>query len=202
MNPSPTIDASDAPKSSQRNNAPDKTIATNNIVNKKRSLVNMDDSLELDFRIVEDLKRAWASISLFELSKIAQFHNDIINVLLDRMPKIPQQLITSIHIQDFDVDGVAIGQKSRSVTPPFLLTFEIFNNNIHNCMVDSSASFNVGPFSVFQKLNVDPKKSNIQIIQLDRSKVRVLGEMKNVLIRLSIDSHVHHIIDILVANIP
>jgi len=58
------------------------------------------------------------------------------------------------------------------------------------------------PFSVCQKLNVDPKKINIQIVQLNHSKVRVLGEMRNVLIRLSIDSHVNQIIDILVADIP
>jgi hypothetical protein len=35
--------------------------------------------------------------------------------------------------------------------PPFLLTFEIFNRNVHNCMVDSEASSNVMPLSVFQK---------------------------------------------------
>ena len=69
-------------------------------------------------------------------------------------------------------------------------------------MVDSSASSNVMPFLVCQKLNVDPKKSNIQIIQLDKSKVRVMGEMKNVLIRLSMDSHIHQMINILVDNIP
>ena len=27
--------------------------------------------------------------------------------------------------------------KSRSQTPPFLLTFEAFNQNVHNCLVDS-----------------------------------------------------------------
>jgi CRISPR/Cas system-associated protein Cas7 (RAMP superfamily) len=37
--------------------------------------------------------------------------------------------------------------------PPFLLTFEIFNRNVHNCMVDSSASSNVKPLSIFQKIN-------------------------------------------------
>ena len=107
------------------------------------------------------------------------------------MPKIPQQLITSIDIQESIVDGVTIGQKSRYDTPPFLLIFEIFNNNTHNSMVDSSTSSNVMPFSVCQKLNVGPKKSNIQIVQLDQSKVRDLGEMRNVLIRLSVDSHIH-----------
>ena len=80
------------------------------------------------------------------------------------MPKIWQQLITNIDIQESVVDDAAIGQRSRSMTPPFLLIFEIFNNNIHNCMVDSGTSSNVMPFSVCQKLNVDPKKSNIQIV--------------------------------------
>ena len=32
-------------------------------------------------------------------------------------------------------DGALIGRKSRSQTPPFLLTFEIFNRNVHNCLV-------------------------------------------------------------------
>ena len=72
-----------------------------------------------------------------------------------------------------------------------MLTFVIFNSNVHNYMVDFCISSNVMPFSVFQKLNIDPKKRNIQIIQLDKSKVRVIGEMKKVLIRLSVDSHVH-----------
>ena len=70
-NPSPTIDGSDAPKSSQRNHAPDKTVTENTIVNKKSSHANTDDSVELDFSIVEDLKRTQTSISLFELAKIA-----------------------------------------------------------------------------------------------------------------------------------
>ena len=29
-------------------------------------------------------------------------------------------------------DGALIGRKSQSQTPPFLLTFEIFNQNVHN----------------------------------------------------------------------
>ena len=37
-------------------------------------------------------------------------------------------------------DGMLIGRKSRSQTLPFLLTFEIFKQNVHNCLVDSGAS--------------------------------------------------------------
>ena len=34
-------------------------------------------------------------------------------------------------------DGDLIGRKSQSQTPPILLTFDIFNQNVHNCLFDS-----------------------------------------------------------------
>ena len=79
-------------------------------------------------------------------------------------------------------DGALIGKGSRSQTPPFLLTFEIFNRNVHNCLVDSGASSNVMPYSVCKKLNAQPKMCRTKIIQLDRSHVKVLGELKDVMI--------------------
>jgi hypothetical protein len=41
---------------------------------------------------------------------------------------------------------------TRKNVLPFLLTFKIFNRNVHNCMVNSGASSNVMPLSVCQKL--------------------------------------------------
>ena len=67
-----------------------------------------------------------------------------------------------------------IGKKSKSTTLPFLLTFEIFNRNVHNCMIDSGASSNVMPYSVCKKLNAKPTPCEIQISQLDRSKVKII----------------------------
>ena len=69
-------------------------------------------------------------------------------------------------------------------------------------MVDSGASSNVMPYSVFHKLNIDPEKRNLQIVQLDRSRVKVLGELRNVLMRLYVDPQVRQTIDILIADIP
>ena len=61
-------------------------------------------------------------------------------------------------------DGILIGRKSRSQTLPFLLNFEIFNRNVHNCLVDSGASSNVMPYSVCKKLNAEPQMSKTNII--------------------------------------
>jgi hypothetical protein len=84
----------------------------------------------------------------------------------------------------------------------FLLTFEIFNKNVHNCLVDSGASSNIMPYFVCLKINAQPQKSAIQIVQLDRTKVKVLGELKDVLIRLSSNPKVFQIIDIIIVDIP
>ena len=61
-------------------------------------------------------------------------------------------------------DIALIGERSKSHTPPFLLTFEVFNKNFHNCLVDSSASSNILPKTVCAKLNVQPQKSAIRVV--------------------------------------
>ena len=99
-------------------------------------------------------------------------------------------------------DGALIGNKSRFQTPPFLLSFEIFNRNVHNCLVDLGASSNLMPYSVYKKLNSQPKMCRKKIIQLDRSHVKVMRELKDVMIRLSSNSKVHQVIDVIVVDIP
>jgi hypothetical protein len=42
----------------------------------------------------------------------------------------------------------------------------------------------------------------LKIIQLDRTDVKVMGELKNVLIILSSNPKVHQVIDIIVVDIP
>ena len=62
------------------------------------------------------------------------------------------------------VDGALVGRNSISQTPPFLLTFDIFNRNVHNCLVDSRASLNVIPYLVCKKLNAQPNICKTKII--------------------------------------
>jgi hypothetical protein len=100
------------------------------------------------------------------------------------------------------INTTSIGTFSKSQVPPFLLTYEIFNFNVHNCLADSGASSNIMPFFVCQKINVVPQIMKTRIIQLDRTYVKVKGELRDVLIRLSSDPRVHQTIDIVVVDIP
>lgn len=99
-------------------------------------------------------------------------------------------------------DVILIGDMSNSHTPPFPLTFEIFNKNVHNFLVDLRASSNIMPYSVCLKLNISPQKFIVHIVQLNRKKGKIIGEMNSILIRLSSNPKFYKIIDILVANIP
>ena len=42
----------------------------------------------------------------------------------------------------------------------------------------------------------------MKIVQLDISRVKVLGELKNVLLTLSVDPRIHQTFDIVVADVP
>ena len=81
-------------------------------------------------------------------------------------------------------------------TPPFLLTFEIFNKNIHNCMIESGSSSNVMSLYVCKKLNASCEPYPTQIVQLDISRVRMVGELNNDLLTLFVEPRIHQTIDI------
>jgi hypothetical protein len=83
------------------------------------------------------------------------------------------------------VNAFSEDKKGNPFVPPFLLTFEVFNKNLHNCLVDFGASSNVMPLSICNKLNTVPLKSDKHVIQLDKTQVKVTGELKYVMIRMA-----------------
>ena len=91
---------------------------------------------------------------------------------------------------DEEIREVSLGRKSKYKTPAFLLTFEIFNYNVHISLVDSRASINVMPLAVCKKINGQLKPIIGQVIQLDRTAVQGIGEMEDVMIRFSADERV------------
>jgi hypothetical protein len=94
------------------------------------------------------------------------------------------------------------GRKKRPFVPPFLQTFEVFNRNLHNCLVYYGAYSNVMPLVVCNKLGDFPLQSDKHVIQLDRTQVGVMGELKDVMIRIATHPNFIKIIDIIVVDIP
>ena len=58
------------------------------------------------------------------------------------------------------------------------------------------------PLAVCKKINGQPKPTTWEVTQLDRTNVKVVGEMEDVLIRLFANEKICQYIDIVVADIP
>ena len=60
---------------------------------------------------------------------------------------------------------------------------------------------NVMPLAVCKKINGQPKPTTWEVTQLDRTNAKVVGEMENVIIHLSVNNKICQFIDIVVADI-
>ena len=58
------------------------------------------------------------------------------------------------------------------------------------------------PLAVCKKINGQPKTTSWKVNPLDKTNVKVVGEMEDVLIRLSANEKICQYIDIVVAYIP
>jgi hypothetical protein len=92
-------------------------------------------------------------------------------------------------------------KKGNPFVPPFLLKFEVFNINLHNCLVNLGASYNVIPLYICKKLNSFPLKSDKHVIQLDITQVKFMGELKYVMFRMATHPKFVQVTDIIVVYI-
>jgi hypothetical protein len=101
-----------------------------------------------------------------------------------------------------NVNAFSVDKKGNYFVPSFLLTFELFNINLHNYLVDSGSSSNVMLLSICKKLNGVPLKSDKHVIQKDITQVNVIGELKDVMIEMDTHTKIVQVIDIIVVDIP
>ena len=102
----------------------------------------------MDYDIVEDLKKIKATVPLFKMCKMPQQKERLLKALEASDEKLPA---SNQPQEEEEIGETSVGGKSKRKHPPFLLTFEIFNHNVHNCLADSGASVNVMPISVFKR---------------------------------------------------
>ena len=95
---------------------------------------------DMGYDIVGDIKKTKSNISLFELCNFPQQRRK----LLEAFDPHPNSILEAIEYDD-EVNEARIGGISKSQTFPFLLSFKIFNHNVHNLLVDSGASSIVVP---------------------------------------------------------
>ena len=73
--------------------------------------------------------------------------------------EVPKEELPTNNQLEEEIGEASVGGKSKYKTPTFLLTFDIFNYNVHNYLLDLGALVNIMPWSVYKKINGQPKPS-------------------------------------------
>ena len=125
-------------KKIQKNNTDDK-MPEFTITGQDPKQVNMLDkpnvkenlkAPEMGYDIVEDIKRAKANISLFEMCNVPQQKERLLKAL-----EVPNKEFPTNNQPIEEIVEASVGGKARFKTPPFLLNFEILNHKVHNFLV-------------------------------------------------------------------
>ena len=61
-------------------------------------------------------------------------------------------------------EDIEPGWEEKAETPPFLLTLEMLNHNVHNCLVDSGSAVNVMPLEVCKTINGQPESTPWEVM--------------------------------------
>jgi hypothetical protein len=154
--------------------------------------IHTQEDPKLEYNVLEYLKKMKANVSVMDMCRIPQQKDFLLQALksidtpMTRTNQSEVPYPTDLR-KGPSVNACSLDKSGRPFVPPFLLMFEVFNRNLHNCLVDLGASSNFMPLSICKKLNATPLKSDNHAIQLDRNQVKVIGELKVFMIR--IDTH-------------
>jgi hypothetical protein len=99
------------------------------------------------------LKKLKENISVMDMCRIPQQKEFLLQALKSvENPTTSTDQGENLALSDLrnkpTVNACSEDKKGNPFVPPFLLTFEVFNINLHNCLVDSGASSNVMPLSI------------------------------------------------------
>ena len=138
------------------------TTKYNNLVNKDNSIISKIKKLQENFRKhpnnnVEDKVPEITIISqgpkqINKPIKPIEYHVGVNKENIENPEEPEEEIPTENQPMEEDVESIGEG-KARFKTPPFLLTLEILNHKVHNCLVDSGSSMNVMTLAVCKKIN-------------------------------------------------
>jgi len=94
------------------------------------------------------------------------------------------------------------GKPLEGVIPPFYVSLNIHDKILHNTMFDSSASHNLMPKSIMEKLDLDITRPYKDLFYFDSSQVRCLGLIKDLCVSLVQYLAKTILMDIVVVDIP
>jgi hypothetical protein len=109
-----------------------------------------------------------------------------------------------INLED-DKSNIVFGphfEGAKDIVSPFYIMLTLFDQLLHNCMLDSRASHNVMPKAIMDKLGLEITRPYGDLYSFDSRKVKCIGMIKDLVVNLAQIPVKSILMDIVVVDIP
>jgi hypothetical protein len=118
-----------------------------------------------------------------ELIKNEEFKKYLSKML---QPKASPSAMDSMNLQD-ETPTVILGpliEDRDDSSPPFYISLNIHDKVLHNCLMDSGASYNLMPKTVMDELGLEITNTYHDLYSFDSRKVKCLRVIKDLVVTL------------------
>ena len=124
------------------------------------------------------------------------------------MIKLENKSSDILNLQD-DYPSVLFGLRAEEKghdddgeVPPFFISLNIHEMTLHNNMLDSRASHNLMPKAIMENLGLDITRPYKYLYSFDSKKAKLLGLIKDLVVRLTQIPTKSLVMDVIVIDIP
>jgi hypothetical protein len=163
------IAQTDVPSTSQPKDTSQKNVV-------EKSYFSNQNKTQTSFNLESQLEKLKIPIPLIELMNKNAYRSEVIKAMNI------EASIDTINIVDDQPEllfGPEVDGKSKiGVVLPFYISLNIHDKTLHNSMLDSSASHNLIPKDIIEKLGLDITRPYKDLYSFDSSKLKCIGLIK------------------------
>lgn len=161
--------------------------------------VNMSKT-PMPFSFEEEISKIKITIPLTELVTQEVYRSHILKVL--NIGNYTDTLNLTDDKPELLFDPEVEGKYQEGAVPSFYVSMNIHVKNFHTTMLDSSASHNLMPKVVMERLSLEITKPYKDLCSFDSIRVKCLGLIKDLCVNLAQIPAKSLVMDIVVADIP
>jgi hypothetical protein len=153
------------------------------------------------FNFENEINKIKIPIPLVELAKNLVYRKQITKVIGILEPEIQSDIL---NLED-DKPNMTFGphfEGAKDTVAPFYITLNVYDQLLHNCMLDSGASHNMMPKIIMDRLGLQITRPYRDIYSFDLRKVKCMGMIKDLVVTLARVPVKSILMDVVIADIP
>jgi hypothetical protein len=153
------------------------------------------------FSFENEINKIKIPIPLVELAKNPIYRKQITKVM--GVSKLESQSDV-LNLED-EKPNITFGphfEGAKDIIAPFYITLNVYDQLLHNCMLDSGASHNVMPKIIMDKLGLQITRPYGEIYSFDSRRVKCMGMIKDLVVTLAQVPIKSILMDVVIVEIP